>query len=460
MTTVKTAAANWLPLEGELKARALQVLNEIKVRYKDPEKVRSLMKQVPKQEVDGIKIDRWSDETIGSGFTGICLLLAQLDQLFPDEEWDLVGHQYLQQVQQVLEQDGVNRLSLYSGLAGILVSIRALSRGGTRYQGMVNAIAEWFEQLMLQNIQMCKQEWEAGRVQMSQYDTIEGFAGMGRVAMLFPERPQMKLVLDQMIDLFHVLCGDKDLNGSNMPRWHIEAQYQFQDREKKQYPNGNFNLGLSHGITGPLSFLSLSALHGVTDDLLVSNISKLADWVCKWQVNSERGAVWPGRVTFEEFMQNELQSNSTNDHRDSWCYGVPGIARSIWLAGKAVQNEEWVSLGLNAYLGIEKRIETNGGLTSATLCHGVSGLLHLIQRMYSDTGHESLGKMRDDLTRKVLDMYVPESLFGYYDHNFIDGKLQEVDEAGFLTGTAGVAVVLASLIGDESPDWDLVLLIQ
>lgn len=86
--------------------------------------------------------------------------------------------------------------------------------------------------------------------------------------------------------------------------------------------------------------------------------------------------------------------------------------------------------------------------------------MHLVQRMYSDTAHEQLGMMRDRLLEDVLDMFDTNSLFGFYDHSLLDGKLAEVDEAGLLNGSAGVALALASLIGNKNPDWDAAFLIH
>ncbi|MNW67988.1 hypothetical protein D3C74_466740 [compost metagenome] len=57
-------------------------------------------------------------------------------------------------------------------------------------------------------------------------------------------------------------------------------------------------------------------------------------------------------------------------------------------------------------------------------------------------------------------MFDSNSLFGFYDHTLLEDRLEEVDEAGFLNGSAGVALVLASLIGDRSPDWDVAFLIR
>lgn len=460
MTTTSYTCDNWIPVKGEMKDKISAVLQEITERYRDPDQVRLWMKKIPPIETDGMKIERWSDESLGSGFTGICLLMGQLDYLYPEDGWDLVGHQYLERIRMMVEQRGVHDLSLYSGLAGILLAIYSLSRNGTRYQGMLDTLASWFEEAALHSLSLHQVEWEKGQLQMSQYDTISGFTGVGRIAMLFPNRPAMRMVWEKTMDLFHVMCGEKNINGHTVPSWHISSEYQFQENEKLQYPQGNFNLGLSHGISGPLCFLSLSALHGVDSPLLINDIHRLAKFIHHWRVQDVEGMIWPGRVSFEEWLEDQPSPGSTQNHRDSWCYGVPGIARSIWLAGQAARNEEWIETGLRAYLDIEKRLYRKGGLSSSTLCHGIGGLLHLVQRMYSDTAHEQLGMMRDRLLEDVLDMFDTNSLFGFYDHSLLDGKLAEVDEAGLLNGSAGVALALASLIGNKNPDWDAAFLIH
>lgn len=451
---------NWIPIEGSMKDKISAVLQEIAERYKNPNQVRSWMQKVPPIEVDGKKIERWSDETLASGFTGICLFMGELDRIYPEDGWDIIGHQYLEQIQMFVEQQGLHNISLYSGLAGILLGIHSLSKNGTRYQVMLDSLASWFEEIVSHKLTLYRKEWQNGRLQMSQYDTISGLAGIGRITMLFLNRPGMHSIWEQIIELFQIMCGEKNTGSYTVPAWHISPEYQFQEGEKLQYPQGNFNLGLSHGIAGPLAFLSLSALQGVNAPLLKNNIHSLAEFINRWKVEEKEGIIWPGRISFEEWVSDYLLHDCTERYRDSWCYGVPGIARSIWLAGQAVHNEEWIETGLTAYLDIEKRLHRKGGLSSATLCHGIGGLLHLVQRMYSDTGHERLGMIRDKLLQDVLNMFDANSLFGFYDHTLLEDRLEEIDEAGFLNGSAGVALVLASLIGDKSPDWDAAFLIR
>ncbi|KAF6562906.1 lanthionine synthetase C family protein [Paenibacillus sp. EKM202P] len=460
MTSAQLPFSSWRPLSGEIRERVVKVLDSIGERYRNPEEVCLRSKSIPTLEVDGFEIERWNDGILSNGYPGICLLLAQLDLLYPEDGWDQTGHMYLEKLQKLMEEMGMYDLSLYSGLAGVLIGIRALSRGGTRYQSMLNQVASWFEELAAERIPLYMEQWHSGHLKMSDYDTIMGFTGIGRIILFFYERPKMKELWGQIVGCFQLFCGDKNWEGQRIPFWHICAEHQFLQDEKRQYPKGNFNLSLSHGIAGPLALMSISVLQGVTSKEVNKEIPTLAEWLTKWQIESQVGTIWPGKVSFEEWEQSELSVGNTQYQRDSWCYGAPGIARSIWLAGKALQNDEWISLGLKAYLDIENRIDQNGGMASATVCHGLGGLLHLLQRMYSDTGNERLGALRDLLVERVLDMFDPNSIFGYYDVNFLNGDYKNIDEAGFLTGTAGIALVLASLISDRSPEWDAVLMIR
>lgn len=450
----------WIPVEGKLSHEILLILRKIISKYKeykDPDDLYSLLIHGGNRGTEAIEQEYWTDGNLGSSSAGICLLMGKLDHLFPTEEWDIAGHKYLEHLKRNIEDKGIYDLSLYNGLAGILVGVRALSRNGTRYANMLNTLISLYEEMLIETVEFLKKRWRSEDVQMSEYDTISGLTGIGRVVLMFPERQKMKEIWGEIECLFHLFCGEKDFNGSSIPRWHIAASNQFHEHERLNYPNGNFNMGISHGIAGPLSLMSISVLQGLGSDRLLQDIYKLSEWLSSWIIHNQMGTFWPSRVSYEELQRGELNLENRGFRRDSWCYGVPGIARALWLAGSAVNNKEWSELALSAFLGIENRLSTLGGLTSAPVCHGVAGLIQSVQRMYSETGDKRLESMRDRLIRSILDMYEPEALFGYYD---INEKFEKVNDPGFLNGNAGIALVLASLISDENPKWDSVLVIS
>ncbi|MEW9698036.1 lanthionine synthetase C family protein [Paenibacillus sp. SI8] len=459
MNTEYCIDRHWKSVSPQARTKIIPVIMNIAERYKDPEHVRTLMLQEHQEELDGKHISSWEDLNLAMGFSGICLLLGQMDRLYPEGGWDYVGHRYLQLIQKTLEEKGVYSMSVWSGLSGILVAIRSLSRNGTRYQTMTDTLTNLMADSLQVTFDQMRGRW-LDDLQMSQYDVMEGLAGIGRAVLLFPDNARMKSVWQEIAEFFHQMSGTIDLNGQKVPAWYVSSKNQFLSHEKVIYPNGNFNVGMSHGITGPLSFLSLSKLHGMEYPSMEEDIRRLADWVCEWKSTDSYGLIWPKRLPYEVWASGSLDANSVGENQESWCYGTPGVARSLWLAGKAVQNDTYAQVAVDGYLGISNRPREKWGLYSGTFCHGLSGLLHTVQRMYSDTGVDEFGNLRDRLVDEVLKLYEPDSMFGYYDYDQSKGYLRKTNQAGLLNGAAGTALVLASLLGNEEPDWDAVFLIR
>lgn len=106
--------------------------------------------------------------------------------------------------------------------------------------------------------------------------------------------------------------------------------------------------------------MSISVLQGLRSDSVLKDICRLSEWLSIWTIQNDVGTYWPGRVSFEEAQSGKLTMENQKFNRDSWCYGVPGIARALWLAGTATNDEKWTELALNSFLEIDKRITNLG----------------------------------------------------------------------------------------------------
>ena len=49
----------------------------------------------------------WGDLVLSNGNLSICLLMAQFDKLFPDEEFDWIAHKYFLNLQKTLLENGM-----------------------------------------------------------------------------------------------------------------------------------------------------------------------------------------------------------------------------------------------------------------------------------------------------------------------------------------------------------------
>ncbi|TQR34836.1 lanthionine synthetase C family protein [Brevibacillus brevis] len=392
-------------------------------------------------------------DSLASGAMGIVLFYAELDRLYPDEQWDVVAHNYLVHVQTVINADMFNSFSLWTGLTAAPVVASILARDRGRYQNFIEKLHILIQPAIDGFIDQAR-----GRIGnnlfMPDYDVIEGLAGSGRYLLFFKEHPACKENLNKALSYIIQLTKNIHFNNKSVPGWHIRSENQFLESEKKRYPNGNFNLGISHGIAGPFALLSLALLEGVEVEGQRDAIRKLCSYYEKCKSEDEHGPIWPERISFEEEICGQMQNHFA--YNASWCYGEPSIARVLWLAGKALGDTEIQSLAQRAYHSLIQRSVESLGFESPTFCHGYAGTLWMLQRMMMDTGPDAFEAYREKLVNQILSTFNDNHAYGFPDIEH--GQFRELP--GLLVGAAGVALVLLSCLSLNEPEWDCIFLLK
>lgn len=389
---------------------------------------------------------QWYDLSLGSGYPGLCLLLGELDRLEPDAGWDLAGHQVLLAVQQAVSQRGISSLDLWGGLAGIGMGVRALSRGGTRYTGMLAAFHK-FAAEQLPGFIAERTARMAADLRMTDYDLMGGMTGIGRFLLAFRDEPLLQPALEQVLRYLVALSGDKEIDGRSVPMWHIPPANHFLPAEREQYRQGSFNLGLSHGIAGPMGLLALAMGHGVQVAGQERAIRRYAQWLCEQMLEDAAGPYWPGRLPMEAEGDGRQVRAKIPPH-ESWCYGAPGIARQLWFAGAALGETSWQNRAVEALLATFRRPPADWGLSLPNFCHGLAGLAHAAQVMHAETGNETFARERDLLVEQLLDRTDASPPFG------------SLSQPGLLEGLAGTLLVLSGMTAEEAPEWDQVFMMS
>lgn len=451
----------WRPIESqELRAQLETLIRDLAPRLKSGELIRNSLQRVVEQSEGqmGVSAGPWDEMSLGSGTAGLCLLLGELDRHFPEEEWDVAGHESLVILQHLLNTKGVHSLSFWSGLTGIAMAAHSLSRGGMRYQNLITKLHDFFLQTYPSMLEQSIERIHHDGIRMQDYDTISGWSGIGRYLMFFSDQPRIRQALCDVLNYLVQLSADKQVNGQQVPGWYIRAEQQFLERDRELYPQGNFNLGLSHGILGPLALLSLALQQGIEVPGQREAIVRIGNWLMQWKQEDGHGPYWPSLISWQE--QSTGKANHPTE-RGAWCYGTPGVARVLWLAGEAIGEDVWKQTAVAAYQGLPHRQDMFEKIPAPTFCHGLAGLLHLTQRMYVDSGEQGLVVFRDQLLSKVLKMYDPDTPFGYCDLvRNEEGDLKPIHNAGILEGATGTALILLSLLGSHSPQWDAGFLIR
>jgi lantibiotic modifying enzyme len=432
-------------VQGDLRTMAQKVAVEIAARLRDPERVLTIAALAMEQSRTEFK-QRWSPLNVAYGDAGLALFFGQMDRCFPNQSWDRVAHTYIANAGRALEAVPTSRLypAMIGGLAGLCFTTHYLSRDRMRYGRLLATLDELLTERVIASLPPLEPFLGVG---FSDYDQISGPAGIGAYLLLRNDLPHINRTLDIILDrlLFLSEWQDGHLRFFIPPNLHPTSQH------LEQRPHGATNCGLAHGVPGPLAFLSLAHLSGIERPGLCAAIRCLADWVAAQRFDDEWGINWPSSVPPDE------RERSFTPTRAAWCYGSPGVARALWLAGQALKDSELQALAVEAVRAVRRRPIDVRAIPAPIICHGVAGLLQIVLRFANDTSAPDLAAMAEELTQELLEMYDPALLVGFQN---IEPRGQWMDDPGLLNGAAGVALVLLAAATDTTPLWDRMFLLS
>lgn len=449
----------WKPiLTGELATAAAGAARAVSRRLQDRELVEAAA-AAAQQQTAFPRSTHWIPYTISQGYAGLAVLWGYLDACFPDEGWDVTGREHLELAVRGAETVHEPPIGLFSGLSGLAFAAWQLSRRGTRYRHL---LARLDDAICTEATKLAEGLYaQNDGVTIGEFDVISGASGVGAYLLCRRDQPWPAATVSALIHAL-IYLGDDE---GGVPRWHTPAHLLWDESMRQSYPYGNLNCGLAHGVPGPLAFLSQSLRVGFVAPGLAETIARMADFLCANRYDDEWGVNWPNAVPLEPagdsndgaLRAGSAQSGSDGPSRCAWCYGSPGIARALWLAGEALDRDDYRALAVTSMEDVFRRPVTTRRIDSPTFCHGVAGLLAITMRFANETGSPVLSEASRTLVRQLLDSYRPESLLGFRNIEYGDS---EVDQPGLLDGAPGVALVLLAATTNVEPTWDRLFLLS
>jgi len=274
----------------------------------------------------------------------------------------------------------------------------------------------------------------------AEYDLLRGVTGIG--AHLLDHAPggdALGRVLDYLVRLTAPLRTDEGI----LPGWWVWHDPHV--TQSDEFRGGHANLGLAHGITGPLALLAQSLRRGITVDGHLDAIAVICAWLDTWRQDADTGPWWPQWIT-----RDELRTGRSNQHRPlrpSWCYGTPGLARAQQLAGIATEDLHRQQVAEHALAGALSDPAQLARLTSPAICHGLAGLILTCWCAAADARSPVIAGHLPDLVQALL-------------RNHADAARSPAwHQPGLVEGTAGVAMTLHSITTPDSSGWQTCLLI-
>ena len=381
----------------------------------------------------------------------LALFYDTLERCFPQQGWETPRQEYVRLLASASQQQPLVSPSLFYGTAGILFVLSKLSAGGTRYQQTLARL----QHALWEQIQQTRWQPGAEKVANSDFELIGGAAGILGVLTSLPDPLEITLsTIRTLLDYLLWLTEPGQLAGQE--RWFCPADLLIGEQQRQTFPQGQFNCGLSHGIPGPLAALALTEHAGYEVPGLHAALAFVSDWLLERQISDTWGVNWPAAIPFE-VATSPAQWPTLPGARTAWCYGTPGVARSLFLAGKALADDHLCQVALDALLAALRRPVSARSIDSPTLCHGVAGLLQICLRFANETRDTTLAEQIPLLVEQILENFDEQSPLGFRDRERQDVL---VDQPDWLTGAPGTAMVLLSAACPVEPDWDRYLLVS
>lgn len=315
---------------------------------------------------------------------------------------------------------------LYQGAPAVAYVLR--TAGLPAYSGVLRELDQHIVSITRTRLESAHERIDRGELAtLREFDLINGLTGLGvyllQAVHADPTHPGGDPLRDVLAYLVR-LTGQITVDGVPLPGWWTANGPS--GRPDPRWPGGHANLGMAHGISGPLALLSAAMIGGVTVPGQAEAI-ELTDWfVSSWRCGSEDSPWWPGMISAREW--TNAAADQPGPQRPSWCYGTPGLTRALHLAAQALDIPTRVAAAQAALVACITDDAQLNQLGDGSLCHGWAGLVHTARRMLADA--EPDGESAEALSR----------LEHRWRHRRSPATRELSEVSGMLEGDAGVAL--------------------
>lgn len=425
--------APWEPvLSGNLSVRAQKTAIAIAQKCTSSERLTEAAKKV-----------RWRPHTIAGGNTGLSVLYTYAGLCTLEEVWNREAYASL-----VIALDGYNfqncQPGLFIGLSGLGFATTYASRGGSHYASLRKTL----DTLLAAQISAFLQRSQTRPLRVEYYDVILGAAGM-LAYLSFRNSLSNDVNLTAQAEALIRFLLDASGTSQDTPYLILPPDMPVAER-RERYPEGYSDYGIAHGIPGILAALALAVRTGWGGPRARSELARLTYWFVDQQLKLGDVITWPA-------MAPPHTSQGLEGMRFTWCYGVAGISRALYLTGMILDDSDLCRFAVHTLTQFNTIPFKQWHTTEPGLCHGLAGVLQASLRMFHDTHDEQCKKLAQTVSKELLARYNPNSLFGFTENTHTE---KNTDNPGLLSGAAGIALALLSASTSIAPAWDRLMLIS
>src|SRR5690242_15245615 len=110
---------SWHPvLTSDMAARAVDIALDVSTRMSERERVEAAV-VAAKRQTAYPKSTHWQPSGVAQGYAGLAIMCGYLDACFPADDWDVIGHSYLELAARDLERQSYVPAGMFAGLSGL-----------------------------------------------------------------------------------------------------------------------------------------------------------------------------------------------------------------------------------------------------------------------------------------------------------------------------------------------------
>ncbi|MET9699017.1 lanthionine synthetase C family protein [Streptomyces sp. NPDC006529] len=434
-----------------LRRRAGEVCAQVLDRLADPAATMAATRIPAEASDDGEPEGIWAELTLGSGSPGLAIAFSGAAR--PTALHAARAHGYLAVATRAAGTGETVPSGIFKGPGALAFAVLLAHRATGGYVSALQRLDAYQRDLVRTAMPAVPENSPLPTI--GHYEVVRGMTGVGRYLLARADTcgEELEAVLAYLVRLS---VGEVEHRGHRVPRWWaLDAP---RIGTEATLPDGHLNLGISHGVAGPLALMSLAWSAGVRVPGQREAIESAVALLTRWVVRDGHGAYWPPHLSLADYLAGP-GAYTRPAGWPSWCYGAPGVSRAVQLAGLALDRADWAA---TAHASLERMLTLppeRWGIEDNALCHGWAGALHQLGRLGEHLADPRIEAVRDGIAARLVADFDPELPFGY---RFTMTKTPYgTDVSGYLDGAAGVALALDAYAAGGAPaGWDMPLLLS
>ena len=361
--------------------------------------------------------------TLTGGLAGKLLLLNSLSSYSEIKLEEKLNSQVLDKVFATIPHQALDH-SLASGIAGIGWALE--ETGVNTEEDQCIEIDECLIELLSVD------HWQG------EYELLYGLVGVGVYALSRMGQLSGRKLCSLVVNHLQALAVESE----TQMFWRTPTGSVF---IRDNVPQPQIDLGVAHGNLGVLGLLQKL----VEVEFEVEQTRPMLTKVLNFYSTITKGH------------ESYLPSHLGGEHKSllGWCYGDLTSALLIIKSAKVLDSEAFYQFGIEVAQATLARKAEFEGLRDAALCHGAAGIALIYQRLFQETQIQAFNERRDYWCRKLLEQAEAEpELTG------LMAKHKQTAEPfpgeGLLSGYAGIALSILSIVSPDCIGWDEFLLLS